>query len=121
MKISQDTLAILKNFSTINSNLLVKEGSYLTTISPTKNILAEANVSETFDVEFGIAIFRRSDLVPIKPIFLLEEGKRKANLRAAYEFEAFQDKVTTGNLVSVYEMFDALCESIVEAVKEFEE
>jgi hypothetical protein len=54
MKISQDTLAILKNFSTINSNLLVKEGSYLTTISPTKNILAEANVSETFDVEFGI-------------------------------------------------------------------
>lgn len=74
-----------------------------------------------FDVEFGIAIFRRSDLVPIKPIFLLEEGKRKANLRAAYEFEAFQDKVTTGNLVSVYEMFDALCESIVEAVKEFEE
>ena len=54
MKISQETISILKNFSTINSNLLVKEGNTLTTISPTKNILAEATVSETFDVEFGI-------------------------------------------------------------------
>jgi hypothetical protein len=54
MKISQDTLSILKNFSTINSNLLVKPGKTITTISPTKNILAEASVAETFDVEFGI-------------------------------------------------------------------
>jgi hypothetical protein len=54
MKISQETIAVLKNFSTINSNLLVKPGSTISTISPTKNILAEASVSETFDVEFGI-------------------------------------------------------------------
>lgn len=54
MKISQDTLAILKNFSTINSNLLVRPGSTINTISPTKNILAEATVTESFDVEFGI-------------------------------------------------------------------
>ena len=54
MKISQETIAVLKNFSTINSNLLVKPGSKINTISPTKNILAEAEVDETFDVEFGI-------------------------------------------------------------------
>jgi len=54
MKISQDTLSILKNFSTINSNLLVKPGNTIATISPTKNILAEAAVTESFDVEFGI-------------------------------------------------------------------
>ena len=52
--ISKDTLNILKNFSGINSNLFVKPGSKLTTMSPTKNIMAEAQIEETFDTEFGI-------------------------------------------------------------------
>jgi len=52
--ISKDTLNILKNFSGINSNLYVKPGSKLVTMSPTKNIMAEAEVDETFDTEFGI-------------------------------------------------------------------
>jgi hypothetical protein len=52
--ISKDTLNILKNFSGINSNLYVKAGSKLTTMSPTKNIMAEVTVEETFDTEFGI-------------------------------------------------------------------
>lgn len=52
--ISKDTLNILKNFSGINSNLFVKPGSKLTTMSPTKNIMAEAQIEETFDNEFGI-------------------------------------------------------------------
>jgi len=52
--ISKDTLNILKNFSGINSNLYVKPGSKLVTMSPTKNIMAEVEVDETFDTEFGI-------------------------------------------------------------------
>ena len=52
--LSQRTLDILKNFSTINSNILVKEGNVLTTISPVKNVMAEATVPESFDQEFGI-------------------------------------------------------------------
>lgn len=52
--ISKDTLNILKNFSGINSNLYVKPGSKLVTMSPTKNIMAEAEVEEMFDTEFGI-------------------------------------------------------------------
>ena len=53
-KISNDTLEVLKNFSSINSNILVKEGNTLTTISPVKNVMAMANVTESFDQEFGI-------------------------------------------------------------------
>lgn len=53
-KISNETLEVLKNFSSINSNILVKEGNTLTTISPVKNVMAEAEISETFDQEFGI-------------------------------------------------------------------
>ena len=53
-KISPDTLNILKNFAAINSNLHVKVGSTLNTVSPSKTVLAEAQVKETFDMEFGI-------------------------------------------------------------------
>jgi len=52
--ICKDTLNILKNFSGINSNLYVKPGSKITTMSPTKNIMAEVEVEESFDTEFGI-------------------------------------------------------------------
>lgn len=54
MKVSADTLTILKNFSTINSNILIKPGSVLTTISPIKNIMSECTIEEEFDTEIGI-------------------------------------------------------------------
>ena len=54
MKLSDKTVGILKNFSTINQNILIKEGSKLRTMSTMKNILAEADVSEAFPTDFGI-------------------------------------------------------------------
>jgi len=54
ISLSQRTLNILKNFSTINSNILVKPGNKLVTISPIKNVMAEATIEEDFDIEFGI-------------------------------------------------------------------
>jgi hypothetical protein len=54
IKISPETLNILKNFATINSNLHVKVGSTINTVSPSKTVLAEAQVKEAFDTEFGI-------------------------------------------------------------------
>jgi hypothetical protein len=54
MQISKETLQILKNFSGINSNILIKPGNRLATISPQKNVMAEVTVPETFPVEFGI-------------------------------------------------------------------
>jgi hypothetical protein len=54
MKISNDTLNVLKNFAGINSNIVVKPGNVLRTLSASRNIFAEAKVAETFDCEFGI-------------------------------------------------------------------
>lgn len=54
MKLSKDTLAIFKNFANINSNLTIKPGSKLTTISSGKNIISEATIVETFPTDFGI-------------------------------------------------------------------
>jgi hypothetical protein len=54
MNLSQETLNILKNFATINSNILIPRGNQIKTISPMKNIMATATISEEFENEFGI-------------------------------------------------------------------
>ena len=54
MKLSDKTLSLLKNFSTINQSILFKQGSKLRTISVMKNILAEATISEEIPTDFGI-------------------------------------------------------------------
>ena len=54
MKLTSDTLSLLKNFSEINQNILVKPVKKLQTISTMKNILAEADITESFDGEFAI-------------------------------------------------------------------
>ena len=54
MKLSNDTVGVLKNFASINQNLIIKEGSELTTMSAMKNIVARAKVMETFPKEVAI-------------------------------------------------------------------
>ena len=54
MKLSDKTLTLLKNFSSINQSILFKEGNNLRTISVMKNILAEATIEEELPKDFGI-------------------------------------------------------------------
>jgi len=54
MKLSNETISVLKNFSTINANLMVKSGSSLSTMSAMKNIVAKADVTEEFPSDFAI-------------------------------------------------------------------
>jgi hypothetical protein len=53
MKLSKETVGLIKNFAGINSNLLLKSGNKLATISAQKNVMADAVVTETFP-DFGI-------------------------------------------------------------------
>jgi len=54
MKLSDKTLSVLKNFSSINQSILFREGNKLRTISVMKNILAEATITEELPKDFGI-------------------------------------------------------------------
>lgn len=54
MKLSKETIGLVKNFAGINGNLLLKEGNRLATISAQKNVMAEVTVAETFPEQFGI-------------------------------------------------------------------
>ena len=54
MELSDNTLSILKNFSGINQNILVRSGSTIKTISEARNVLATAQVTEDFPKDFGV-------------------------------------------------------------------
>jgi hypothetical protein len=59
MKLSEQTLAILKNYSDINEGIFIQKGNILRTVAPSNQILAEATVTETFPRDFGIYDLRK--------------------------------------------------------------
>ena len=88
MKLSDNALAILKNFAGINNSILVKEGNKLRTISVAKNILAEAEIKEEFPRDFaiydlnqflnGLSLHQDPDLDFQQESYLsIKEGKRR--------------------------------------------
>ena len=88
MKLSDNALAILKNFAGINNSILVKEGNKLRTISVAKNILAEAEIKEEFPRDFaiydlnqflnGLSLHQDPDLDFQQDSYLsIKEGKRR--------------------------------------------
>lgn len=54
MKLSDNTLAVLKNFGNINSGIYLKQGKTLKTVSSHKNILATAEIADEIPSDFGI-------------------------------------------------------------------
>ena len=54
MELNENTLNILRNFSDINQNILIRQGSVLKTISEARNVLATANVGDEFPNDFGV-------------------------------------------------------------------
>jgi len=88
MKLSDNTLTILKNFAGINNSILVKQGTKLRTISVAKNILAEADITEEFPRDFaiydlnqflnGLGLHNDPDLDFKEESYLsIKEGKRR--------------------------------------------
>ena len=89
MKLTTETISVLKNFSTINQNLMVKSGSNICTMSAMKNIIAKATVNESFPKDFAIydlneflsalSLFGKPDLeFNDKFLTITEEGTSKS-------------------------------------------
>lgn len=87
LKLSTNTIQILKNFSAINPSLRIKPGSTLSTISSSKSILARAKVEETFENDMAIydisrflsalSLFKDPDLAIDGTHALITEGGKK--------------------------------------------
>jgi len=88
MKLSENTINILRNFSGINNSIYVKKGNKLRTISIAKNILAEAEILEEFPRDFaiydlsqflnGLSLHKDPDLDFSEESYItIREGKRR--------------------------------------------
>ena len=95
MKMNSETLSVLKNFSAINQNLMIKEGNTLTTMSAMKNIVAKAIVEETFPQQ--VAIYDLNEFLSSTSLFkdpvidfseqhltIKEEGSKGTKLKYFY-------------------------------------
>jgi len=94
MQISSETLNILKNYSSICSNLYVKPGNTIRSLAPTQNVMAEAVVEEDFPVEFGIydlsqflstvSLFKDPDFDFQEKMVVISSRSKKAKITYRY-------------------------------------
>lgn len=103
MKLSKQTLDVLKNFASINQNVLIREGSNLTTRTVSKAVYVEATVTDEFPSEFGI--YNLSEFLGVVSLFSepefefsdttveISQGKNRVRyICAAQEVLDFPDK-----------------------------
>jgi len=83
MELSNFTMQTLKNFSSINPNLVIHPGKTIMTMSEAKNILAQATVPEEFDRTFGI--YDLSEFLSVVSLF------ESANLKLEENFASIGD------------------------------
>ena len=94
MKFSKETLDILKNFYTINQSIQFEEGNVIRTISPSKSIVAIAEVEEEFPS--NAAIYDLSQFLSVLSLFESPE----------VDFEDRNFKITGGKSKDVYPYVD---------------
>ena len=78
MQLSDSTLDILRNFSAINQNILIKADSPIKTISEARNVVARADIPEKFLKDFDKFIKQRSSANITKAKIKLAKGPPNA-------------------------------------------
>jgi hypothetical protein len=91
MKLSNETLTVLKNFSSINQGIQFKKGTKLTTVSAGKTVLAQAVLKDEFPQDFCVydlnqflsvhSLFKDSEIDFNSSDVIFKSGKRKTNYR----------------------------------------
>lgn len=87
MKLTKETLAILKNYASINQGIIIHPGNVIMTKSVLQNIFADVTVPETFEQEFAIfdlneflqviSMLDDPELTFSENYVLIQEGGRK--------------------------------------------
>lgn len=95
MKFSNETISVLKNFSTINPGIVFKPGSVIRTMHPQKTVMASATVSENiekvariYDLSRFLAtlsLFDDPDVEFTEEKFIISSGKSKVSYTYAAE------------------------------------
>jgi hypothetical protein len=96
MKFSNETMSVLKNFSSINPRIVFKSGSTIRTISPQKTVMAAATIGETVEQQAGVydlsrflatlSLFENPEVVFGTDRFTIKGGK--SELKYTYTSES---------------------------------
>ena len=89
MKLSDTTISVLKNYSSINQNLKIGAGNNLVTMSAMKNIVAQAKVEETFEKD--VAIYDLNEFLAAMSLF----DKPKLDFQDEYVMMGSDDDATS--------------------------
>jgi hypothetical protein len=87
MKFSNETLTVLKSFTSINKSILLAKGNVIKTITPEKTLIAIANISQeipsdacVYDLSRFLSIlslYNDPDVEFFDKYFIISEGKRR--------------------------------------------
>ena len=94
MKLSNETVMVLKNFSSINQNLVIKPGKSISTMSAMKNIVARADVVEDFPR--GFAIYDLNEFLAALSLF------DKPDLDFKDDFVVITEEKTSGKFLKYW-------------------
>lgn len=127
MKISKQTIEVLKNFASINQNILIKEGNVLTTRTVARNLFASATVDTSFPQDVGIynlntflgvlSLFSDPDVELAETSMIISQGKNKVNyLYAAPAVLDFPDKaIKMPAVTATFELTEENLKSLLKA------
>ena len=104
MRLSDKTISVLKNFASINSNIVIDGGNTIRTISEAKNILAKIDVDETFDQTFGI--YDLSEFLSV--VNLVDTPEEKPSLSFHENFVTISDASGLANIKYFFSDTDML-------------
>lgn len=95
MKFSQNTLSVLKNFSTINPSVMLRKGNLIKTVSPQKDVMAVSTVADTIEGDAGIysisqfisslSLFNEPEVKFNSDSFLISDDRRSITYTYAAE------------------------------------
>lgn len=93
IKLTPETLGVLRNFSGINEAIIIREGDVVTTVSKAKSVVGVAKLNQSFESEFGIhdlrkflatlSLFTDPELVIGDKIITISEDGRKVSYQLA--------------------------------------
>lgn len=95
MKFNATTIAVLKNFSSINPSVAMKKGNVIRTISPQKSVMAAATLEQDFEGDAAIydlprflstmSLFQEPDIAFGSNKFTIKDGRSRVNYTYASE------------------------------------
>jgi hypothetical protein len=87
MKLSNETLTVLKSFTAINKSILLASGNVIKTITPEKTLIAIADIPDTIPSDACIydlsrflsilSLYNNPDVEFFDKYFIISEGKRR--------------------------------------------